>query len=190
MQSQGSSPRPLLTPRDSEMDLCGTCKKEVAESDHAMECDLCEAWKYIACLREADQPDEELYQPLVRSRSKNIVYVCSGCRKWGSIFKRLCKLEMESECLASEQLASMHVVDERDELIRTLHTENDQLQTKLASLEDKLWQLTTKALDGNDVRQARLVDNLVTPTHEPPAVTQGGEDEEEGGSVRRPGAAG
>ena len=80
------------------------------------------------------------------------MYVCSGCRKRGSIFKRLCKLEMESERLASERLASARVVDERDQLIRTLRTENDQLQTKLASLEDKLWQLTTKAWDGNDVR--------------------------------------
>ena len=100
------------------MDLCGMCKKEVAELDHAMECDLCEVWEHIACLQEADRPDEELYQALVRSWSKNIVYVhvCSGCRKRGSISKCLCKLEMESEYLASEQLASMCVVDERDEL--------------------------------------------------------------------------
>ena len=85
------------------MDPCVTCKKEV-ESDHkAIECDLCEEWEHVVCVKEFDRPSEELYEALVRCRgSKAIQYVCSRCRKKGSVPKRFLEKELELIRISNE----------------------------------------------------------------------------------------
>ena len=111
-----------------------------------MECDLCDSWEHVACVRECDRVDTQLYEALMKSRSKNILYVCLQCRKLGSIAKRICKLESNCERLTSERLASARVTDEKDELLRALRVENNRLQTRLDYVEQRLWQMTTNAL--------------------------------------------
>lgn len=130
------------------MDTCTTCKKEVSSEHQAMECDFCDSWEHVTCVRESDRVDQELYHALMKSRSKNILYICSRCRKLGSIAKRICKLEADCERLTSERLASARVADDREELIRTLRTENEKLQTRLEYVEERMWQMTTRVLDG------------------------------------------
>jgi len=71
-----------------------------------MECNLCDSWEHVSCIRECDRVDTQLYEALMKSRSKNVLYVCSKCRKLGSIGKRIRKLESDCERLASERLAS------------------------------------------------------------------------------------
>ena len=107
-----------------------TCKEAVAQEHPAMECDLCDSWENVACVRECDRVDTQLYEALMKSRSKNILYVCSHCRKLGSIAKCICKLESDCEHLMSERLASARVMDEKDELIRVLRAENNKLQAR------------------------------------------------------------
>ena len=85
------------------MDPCVTCKEEV-ESDHqAMECDYCEQWEHVECVKERDRPTEELYQALVRCRgSKVIQYVCSRCRKKGSVSRIMLDKEYELTRVSDE----------------------------------------------------------------------------------------
>ena len=71
------------------MDPCVICNNEVGNADKAMECSICERWEHITCVKRRDRPDDELYEAMVRClTSRSILYVCSPCRKMGSIAKR------------------------------------------------------------------------------------------------------
>jgi len=48
--------------------------------------------------------------------------------------------------LTSEQLASTHVMDEKDELTRALRAENDKFRARLDYVEQQLWEIITNAL--------------------------------------------
>jgi len=73
---------------------CTTRKEVVALEHQAMECDLCDLWEHVSFVRECDRVNTQLYKALKKSRSKNILYVCSRCRKLGSIAKCICKLRV------------------------------------------------------------------------------------------------
>ena len=87
---------------------CVSCKKDVEDEESAIECDLCDKWEHILCVRSAERPTESMYQALMANRSKAILYICTQCRKRGSISKRPCKHDMEYECACGERLASAH----------------------------------------------------------------------------------
>ena len=53
-----------------------------------------------------------MYEALTESRSKAILFVCSCCRKRGSVSKCLCKFKLQCERTCEEQLASAHTLDE------------------------------------------------------------------------------
>ena len=88
------------------MEQCVVCKDEVGDDDKALECDLCEKWEHVTCVRAVDRPQEAMYQALIDNRSKAIMYVCSQCRKYGSVSKRLLKYDCELERAKDERLAS------------------------------------------------------------------------------------
>ena len=63
------------------------------------------------CVKERDRPDEQLYEALVRCQtSRSILYVCSPCRKKGSIAKKFICNELELACVTGDLL---RVTDER-----------------------------------------------------------------------------
>ena len=72
------------------MDVCVSCKKEVTAEDKAMECDLCDKWEHVGCLRHSDKLTDELYDPLTKRQSKAILHVCSQCRTKGTISQIVC----------------------------------------------------------------------------------------------------
>ena len=101
------------------MEQCVVCKNEVLDDDKALECDLCEKWEHVTCVRAVDRPQEAMYQALIDNRSKAIMYVCSQCRKPGSVSKRLLKYDCELERAEDERLASARALDEaREELVK------------------------------------------------------------------------
>ena len=78
------------------MDLCATCKNVVEVEHRAMECDLCEQWEHLCCVKGCDRPSDESYEALMKSRgSKAIQYMCTRCRKKGSVSKRILEKELE-----------------------------------------------------------------------------------------------
>ena len=102
-----------------------TCKEVVAQEHQA------------TCVIHGNmRVDTQLYEVLMKSCSKNILYVCSKCCKLGSIAKHIRKLESDCEHLMSERLASEHITNEKDESIRA---ENDKLQVRLEYVEQRLW---------------------------------------------------
>ena len=58
---------------------CSGCREEVKEEDKAMQCDLCESWEHVRCLRGPDKLDDVLYDALSNSRSKALLHVCMKC---------------------------------------------------------------------------------------------------------------
>ena len=132
------------------MDPCVTCEEEVENSHKAMECSICEKWEHIQCVKERDRPDEQLYEALVRCpTSRSILYVCSPCRKNGSIAKRLACNELEFACVKSdlsrvteERLASARQIESlNDELVRS-REELERLKVENATLSERLKERT------------------------------------------------
>ena len=126
-----------------DMDPCVTCKKEV-ESDHqSMECDFCEEWEHMECVKERDRPTEELYQALVRCRgSKVIQYVCSRCRKKGSVSKIMLEKDYELARVSDElaratdaKLASARQLELKENELGDMRSElkrlRDEMKTNL-----------------------------------------------------------
>ena len=56
---------------------CWSCKEEVIEDNKTMQCDFCESWEHVRCLRGPDKFDDALYDALTNSRSKALLYVCT-----------------------------------------------------------------------------------------------------------------
>ena len=105
------------------MDDCVICKKTTKEEDRAMECDLCEGWEHVGCVRQSDRLSHELYEALITCQSKALLYVCTRCRKKGSVIKRLHEYEVENTRAHEQRLASVQMSERLSELVRELREE-------------------------------------------------------------------
>jgi len=123
------------------------CKKDVGEEEKALECDLCDQWEHVSCIRVTDRSDETMYQALMESTSKANLYVSSQCQKRGSVAKRLCKYELESEHACKEPLASVHMLDEAYEQLQRAEVhykeERSHMQQEITKLHELLRTLGT-----------------------------------------------
>jgi len=83
-----------------------------------------------------------MYQTLMESTSKAILYVCSQCRKRGSVAKHLCKYELESERACEERLASACMLDETHEQLQRAEVhykeERSHMQQEITQLHELL----------------------------------------------------
>ena len=105
------------------MDNCVTCEETTSAEDQAMECDLCDGWEHVGCVRQCDRLSHELYEALKTCRSKALLYVCTHYRKKGSVIKRLHEHEVESARAHEQQLASAQANEQISELVRELKDE-------------------------------------------------------------------
>ena len=115
-----------------------------------MACDICEGWEHVSCLRQCDKLLGELYEMLQMCRSKAILYICTRCRKTGSINKRLHEQEVESTHAQEQRLASTQA--------------NEQLHVLVNDLRDDKWALRAK-LEALEAEVCELRVQLVSPTH-------------------------
>ena len=128
----------------NKMDPCVTCNEEVSNSHKAMECNICERWEHMDCVKEHDRPDEQLYEALVRyPTSRSILYVCSPCHKKGSIAKRFAYNELELahvtgdlSRVTNERLASVRQIESQGNELARLHEELEQLRVENATLSE------------------------------------------------------
>ena len=101
------------------MEQCVVCKKNIEDEQQALQCDLCNQWEHVSCVRPVDRPSKAMYEALTENRSKAILYVCPHCQKQGSVSKRLCKFELKCEHACKKRLASAYALDKgRDQLQR------------------------------------------------------------------------
>ena len=104
-----------------------------------------------------DRPSEDLYDALVRCRgSKAIQYVCSRCRKKGSVTRRMLEKDLELSRVSNELaratdewLASARQLESKGNELRELRAELDRVKGEKKLLSDRVKSLT-KELNGNE----------------------------------------
>ena len=131
-----------------------TCDCEVASTHKAMECDMCEKWEHMACVKERDRLEEELYDALVRCRSKSLLYVCSQCRKKGSIAKRfvcneleLARVQGELSRATDERLASARQIESQGYELTRLREEIESLKIEKAALTTRVQESSKESVE-------------------------------------------
>ena len=158
------------------MDPCVTCKNEVEVDHKAMECDLCEQWEHVMCVKECDRPSEDLYDALVRCRgSKAIQYVCSRCRKKGSVTRRMLEKDLELSRVSNElaratdeRLASARQLESKGNELRELRAELDRVKGEKKLLSDRVKSLTKELKDRMTVTsESRIVTVKMEASSEP-----------------------
>ena len=112
-------------------DTCGICGDEVGQEQKAMQCDMCETWEHVTCVRVPDRVDDILYEAITKCRSKAIVYCCISCRKGGSLIKRMNKLESECALISEQRLASARERDEAQGALRQLRIDSKREREEL-----------------------------------------------------------
>lgn len=106
-----------------------------------MECDICEGWEHVSCLRQCDKLSGELYEALQMCRSKALLYVCTHCRKKGSINKHLHTHEVDSARAHEQRLASAQAIEHLQELVSGLREDKRALCNKQEVLEAEVREL-------------------------------------------------
>lgn len=91
---------------DATQDACGTCGRQVEPEQPALECDVCETWEHVECMRRPDRIEERLYTVLTTHPSKALLFCCTTCRRKGCIVKQLYKLQSELAVAHEQRLAS------------------------------------------------------------------------------------
>ena len=151
------------------MDLCVTCNNEVGNADKAMECSICERWEHITCVKRRDRPDDEIYEAMVRCpTSRSILYVCSPCRKMGSIAKRfacndleLSRVKSELSRATDERLASARQIESQANEIERLRAELSRVITDNRALTERVQELN-KQPSISKIEPDRSVSSLST----------------------------
>ena len=173
----------MWTPREKQTigapeDVCGICGMEVEQEQKAMQCDMCETWEHVACVRVPDRLDDNLYQALTKCRSKAILYCCVSCRKGGSLSKRMNKLETECALLSEQRLASTCECDVAQEALEQLRIDSDREREELLSELNK-WRRTPSALIKSD-RSRKIEHKSLTSSRnvEEDTSSRGGDSEE------------
>ena len=126
-----------------------TCRKEVEEPNAAL---VCDRWEHVAYIRQCDKLSEALYTALVDCCTKAIMYVCSMCRREGSIAKKLLRYEVDCARANDEQLASTRQLAKRDLIIGELRSDKQQLiecstalEKEVSKLRDKLAKVSVRS---------------------------------------------
>lgn len=128
----------MWTPKEKQTasvpeDVCGICGMEVEQEHKAMQCDVCEMWEHMTCVRVPDKLDDNLYHTLTKSRSKAILYCCVSCRKRSSLIKCTNKLETERALLSEQRLASTYEHDVTQQALEQLHIDSSREHKELLS---------------------------------------------------------
>ena len=68
---------PGVRQAEGNSDTYGTCGHEVEPEQPALECDICERWEHVECVRRPDKIDERLYLALMANPSKALLFCCT-----------------------------------------------------------------------------------------------------------------
>ena len=134
---------------------CVVCEGDVGDKERALQCEICEDWEHVDCIRECERPDGALYDALVRCRTKCLSFICTRCRKKGSLIKQFMKHEYELAHVQDERLASARLLDQSEAralasqiTITNLKEERDALKEQVKELTQKLLQLKKESPSG------------------------------------------
>lgn len=93
---------------------CVVYQGDVSNTDKAFQCELCEDWEHVDCIRECEHLDSALYEALVRCRTKCLSFICTCCCIKGSLIKQFMECEYEITYMQNEWLASVHLLEQAE----------------------------------------------------------------------------
>ena len=123
---------------------CVVCEKDVQSSDRGFQCDVCDQWEHVDCIRKSERPDEALYEELVKRPSKALLFMCTHCRQKGSIMKHFMHFENEVKHAQSEQLASARLLEQSEARAQSTAEELTVLKEECATLRSEVKELLRK----------------------------------------------
>ena len=149
------------------------CKKDVGDTDKAFQCELCEDWEHVDPVRECERPDKTLYEALVRCRTKCLSFICTRCRKKGSLIKQFMKCEYELAHARDERLASARLLEQvearaqaSEQMVSDLKQERDALKAEVKKLYDELLKLRMDSPSRRTTAHAETKRESETSEHE------------------------
>ena len=117
---------------------CGDCKKNVADQEDSLQCEICELWFHTDC----QNITKTTYNFLVknaRAKDKNncVHWYCKRCdRGVGNILTSVAKLTMQQEKI-------QETVNEQQKEIDTLKITTSGFETRIKSNEDKIMEMSS-----------------------------------------------
>jgi len=107
---------------------CSTCQAEVEDQDAALLCEICEQWEHIECIRVCDRPSLELYTLLSVTPSKALVFMCTACRRKGTLARQLAEANITLNSMHTQMGICERLLQERQRLVDSMAAEKDELQ--------------------------------------------------------------
>ena len=107
-------PSPSVTQTPPQNYPCGTCRQEVNDQDHAIQCDECDHWYHTACMHINDTSYEQL-------KSHSVLWFCSCCG-----------LPNYSSCLFSSNISTSNQYSALDTSAGSRYYPHDERNTTFA----------------------------------------------------------
>ena len=152
---------------------CVICKRDVGDADKAFQCELCDNWEHVDCIRGCERPDGTLYEVLVRYRTKCVSFICTYCHKKGSLSKQFMKCEHEIAHAHDERLASERLLEQSEARVQAseqtiidLKQECDALQAEVKKLTHELLKLKMDSPSGKTTALVVTKEEPEAPEHE------------------------
>lgn len=96
---------------------CTNCQEGVTDEDMALECDICEEWEHVSCLRGPDKLNKTLYRALTNYQSIVCIHYIIDVIKRGC-YPSIC---ISLNALVDEQrLASECLLEETTHLLKAI----------------------------------------------------------------------
>ena len=101
-------------------------------------CVRCEQWEHIECIRVCDRPSLELYTLLSVTPSKALVFMCTACRRKGTLARQLAEANITLNSMHTQMGICERLLQERQRLVDSMAAEKDALQLENARLREQL----------------------------------------------------
>ena len=119
-------------------DQCITCGVDVKDEDQALQCDLCEGWEHINCIRMCDRPSQACYDALTQTPCKLLLFTCSRCKRKGTLAWRLIHAELTLDSAQVQKGLYEQLLADKTKEAERLSYEREALQLERRCLEDRL----------------------------------------------------
>ena len=117
---------------------CITCGVDVKDEDQALQCDLCEGWEHINCIRMCDRPSQACYNALTQTPCKSLLFTCSRCKRKGTLARCLMHAQLTFDSAQVQKGLYEQLLADKTKEAERLSYEREALQLERKCLEDRL----------------------------------------------------
>ena len=104
----------------------------------ALQCNICECWEHLQCIKVCDRPTMQCYNALTESPCKSIVFTCSRCRRKGTLVRRIFQSEVALESTQVQRDVYERLLREKQQQVNHVSEKRDALQIEKKDLEMRL----------------------------------------------------